>query len=329
MAFTFASMFSGGGGWDVGLAMLGGRGLWSIELNADAAQVYERNLGRRWPGHRTIVASVLDVDPATLPRPDLLVVSPPCQSYSKRRAKHQLPPRCDADVGLRVIDFARVLRPDVMLLENVTGYRTSETYRAIVAAMRDLGYATDTHIVNGMNYGMPARRHRMIGRFALAAPLPPLPPKQPRRGWYEAVRDLAPHLAPSVLAPWQRVRLERQLARRTLRFPLLVSGYNGNQRIWEAGDVVNVATPEDEPSPAIMASWKGMSGTRLYDRDGDTRVINPRVMARLQTFPDSYELPADKELASRIVGNAVPPVLAAAMAAPFVTQHHNSLHGRR
>jgi site-specific DNA-cytosine methylase len=41
-------------------------------------------------------------------------------------------------------------------------------------------------------------------------------------------------------------------------------------------------------------------------------------LARLQTFPDSYELPARNADAARIIGNAIPPALAQAMLTPLV-----------
>lgn len=39
--FTFASMFSGGGGWDLGAIALGGTPRWSIELDPEVAAVYQ------------------------------------------------------------------------------------------------------------------------------------------------------------------------------------------------------------------------------------------------------------------------------------------------
>jgi site-specific DNA-cytosine methylase len=41
--------------------------------------------------------------------------------------------------------------------------------------------------------------------------------------------------------------------------------------------------------------------------------MTPRALARFQSFPDDYQLPPLKRLACKIIGNAVPPVMARAM----------------
>jgi len=67
----------------------------------------------------------------------------------------------------------------------------------------------------------------------------------------------------------------------------------------------------DEPSWTIRA----MGGDRHWHKanvlkNGKVLVINPRCLARFQSFPDSYILPDKKAIAGMLVGNAVPPLLA-------------------
>jgi site-specific DNA-cytosine methylase len=85
---TFANLFAGGGGWEVGLVPLGLKHLWSIELEPGPARALEANLalmGVRNPV--VIVGDVRSQDIASLPRPDLLLASPPCQASSHCRAQ--------------------------------------------------------------------------------------------------------------------------------------------------------------------------------------------------------------------------------------------------
>jgi site-specific DNA-cytosine methylase len=43
---------------------------------------------------------------------------------------------------------------------------------------------------------------------------------------------------------------------------------------------------------------------------GSVVAMTPRALARFQSFPDSYQLPEARTLASRVIGNAVPPLMA-------------------
>ncbi len=316
---TCASLFAGGGGWEVGAIASGLTPVWSVELNPEIAGVYDAYVAPRFPRHRTIVGSVLDVDPARLPRVDVLFASPPCQGYSAGRNRPGLEERCDLDVGLDVVRYVAALAPRVVLLENVVNYAKSAVFKDLVARLRALGYAADAYLLNGYDYRVPSRRHRMIARFKRGGALPPMPPPMlPRVGWYAALADLIPTFKPAKLAAWQRVRVERQLAARALPFPLLISSYNVASAAFKRGEVVRVATPPGEPAGAVVATSDAMSATRILFADGSVREVNTRGFARLMSFPDAYGLPADKELATRVVGNAVPPALAAAMLAPFL-----------
>lgn len=52
---------------------------------------------------------------------------------------------------------------------------------------------------------------------------------------------------------------------------------------------------------------------RAWLSQGRVVKMTPRALARFQSFPDWYQLPEKTALACRIIGNAVPPLLAAAV----------------
>ena len=62
----------------------------------------------------------------------------------------------------------------------------------------------------------------------------------------------------------------------------------------------------DGPAFVVTAvnkgDWTGAAGGRVVQ-------MTPRALARFQSFPDWYELPANRALACRVIGNAVPPLL--------------------
>jgi site-specific DNA-cytosine methylase len=243
-----------------------------------------------------------------------------CQSHSRARMREGLVPRLDADAGRAVVDFLTALRPSVMLLENVDFYEHHPAFRAICDAARALGYEADAAVLDASEHGVPSSRRRLVARFALGG-LPPWPRPRPVATWLDAVRDLLPTFAPSKLAPWQAARVERLAASpqgQRMPGPWLISSNNVSTPAFRAGKVIRVARGADEPAFAVVASYAAMSQTRVLFEDGRVVVVPPRGFARFQSFPDDYELPESDRLATRVLGNAVPPGLSLAMLRPFL-----------
>jgi site-specific DNA-cytosine methylase len=96
-----------------------------------------------------------------------------------------------------------------------------------------------------------------------------------------------------------------------------VNGQSGGRQPWRAvllegsnaGQSSTYATrprPDDEPAHTITASkvaTRAVVGSRVVS-------LTPRALARLQSVPDSYRLPANRRLACRIIGDGVPSLLA-------------------
>lgn len=304
---TFASLFSGGGGADIGAAVAQLQPIWAIENDPDIASVYAANLG-----HQPIVKSVADVNPNSLDRPDVLWASPPCQEWSVARSK-SLPKRVDADIGFSVIPFLKILQPKIFILENVEAYRKATVFHTIVNALHQLGYWTSWSVLNMADWGVPQTRRRLILRAVKDGFVPLLPQVQKWCGWYEAVADLIPTLPESQFASWQ---LERMPA---LAQTSLVESRNTIRQ--------STVRSFDKPAPCVTTTWLHrpcviprafiVDGTGDVDgadsqgqEQGRVVAMTPRALARFQTFPDTYQLPEKRILASRVIGNAVPPLMA-------------------
>ena len=83
----------------------------------------------------------------------------------------------------------------------------------------------------------------------------------------------------------------------------IVGGGNTNK-----DQIDSVARNESEPSFTVATN--APSNTRAWLDTGRVVAMTPRALARFQSFPDSYELPAIVSLATRIIGNAVAPLFA-------------------
>jgi DNA-cytosine methyltransferase len=227
---TFASLFSGGGGADIGAISAGLNPIWGVEYVPEIAEWYGVNIG-----HPAIVKSVLTVNFSELESPFWLHASPPCVTASVANAKAG-ESLMDAALAAAVCEAIDELLPEWFSLENVGGYRSYASYAAIRETLVDNGYKLVDGVLNSADYGVPQTRRRLfLVASRTAAPVMPPPthsdkeaermqlsmfdaPLKPWVGWYEAIADLLPGCPDSKLAEWQLKRLPAELVRPVLAF---------------------------------------------------------------------------------------------------------------
>lgn len=318
---TFATMFSGFGGADVGLMAAGLRPLWGVEYDADIAGVYRNNIG-----DHVIIDDVRNVDYSLLPHVDWLHASPSCVRASVANVDATESAE-DTEAAMAVVRALLAHKPQVFTLENVWGYRNFSAFRLILDTIGDMGYFYDFEHVNAADFGVPQTRRRLILR-ATRGLLPPMPAHVPWVGWYEAIADLMPTLPNSKLAPWQLARLRdgvkgtllidgklgsesTNMTTRNGEAPCFTVTTSHNQRDMRAVLVNESSTFEmraaDGASAAQVASERNLRQKAILPHR--VVAITPRCLARFQSFPDSYKLPDKRSLAAKGIGNAVPPLL--------------------
>ncbi|WP_136053600.1 DNA cytosine methyltransferase [Microbacterium sp. K5D] len=133
------------------------------------------------------------------------------------------------------------------------------------------------------------------------------------------LRALSQH-APST-KPWRTVRdalagLPKPTERGSTRF------LNHSQQPGARSYPGHTGSPIDSPAKTLKAGGHGVPGgeNMLRDVDGSVRYFSIRESARLQTFPDRYELHGSWSEAMRQLGNAVP-VRLAQQVAGSVAEH--------
>lgn len=198
------------------------------------------------------------------------------------------------------------VKPRAVMLENVKGFLDPSfaQYRAlIVQQLTTLGYRVDIKLLNACDYGVPQLRPRVVivalcqdepGIFSFPAPL----------------AQEAPHVGTVLvdLMAEQGWRGAQAWARGAQRIaPTLVGGSKKH------------GGPDLGPTRARQA-WAelGVDGKGVDDRApapdfvGMPR-LTPRMLARLQGFPDTWTFGPRKTAACRMIGNALPPPLAQAV----------------
>jgi DNA (cytosine-5)-methyltransferase 1 len=309
---TCGSIFSGIGGWEYGAKQVGLKPVFAFEFHQKYADAYKKSHG----DHVTVgdvQQTKGSLGEATV---DVLFSSPPCQNYSVAKQNKDVE-NADArkDVGLVTIEIAKKTNAKVILIENVVAYLTSPVLNTIKNELQE-NYHIHAGIVNAHEFNCPTSRKRMVATFVRKdlydSPFVPHPTnsKKESRGWYEAVKDLIPTLAPGKIYKWQQDRL-KQWDLKTLQFPLQISGNNASSTAFKSGRKVRVYRQAHEPSFTIVKSWRAMQMTEILFEDGTVLQANPHCFARWQSFPDEIfaNLPEDNQTSTEMIGNAVPPQL--------------------
>ena len=154
------SMFSGVGGFEVGLLTSGKqvRLVGYSEIDKYAIQIFES----KYKGIKNY-GSATDIDETKLPDFDLLVGGFPCQAFSVAGKRGGF----DDTRGTLFFDVARILRhkkPKHFILENVKGllsHDSGRTFQTILKVLADIGYLVQWEVCNSKNFGVPQNRERV------------------------------------------------------------------------------------------------------------------------------------------------------------------------
>jgi len=132
-------LFAGVGGFAAALTAFGGRSVYSVEIDPQAAAVYRRNWGHDPLGD--ITADAND-DVMNVPEHDVLAAGFPCQPFSKSGAQRGMD-ETRGTLYWHVLAIVAARHPSVVLLENVrnlAGPRHLHEWQVIIETLRDEGY---------------------------------------------------------------------------------------------------------------------------------------------------------------------------------------------
>ena len=290
----------------------------AVEYDRKISGVYRNNFGQH-----IVTADVRDVDPKELVKHidgevEYFHASPVCKNYSQAKSNSG-EVELDKETAKSTADFIDAVKPRVVTIENVKGYKDSEAMNIITKALDKNGYTWDSDVYNAADYGGYTSRERLIVRAVKDGELPGKPKKQPRKGgWLEAVEDILPTLTvkESGVAPWMDARLKADgIDWQKVEKPLYVMG-----SAYADGKIPHAYGDE------ILPTLRTKSGDVIIMPGGKVLRADGRVLARITGLGDDYKLPKTESLAHTIIGNGIPVQLTQGVIAPLLNK--DDLSGR-
>lgn len=290
----------------------------AVEYDRKISGVYRNNFGQH-----IVTADVRDVDPKELVKHidgevEYFHASPVCKNYSQAKSNSG-EVELDKETAKSTADFIDAVKPRVVTIENVKGYKDSEAMNIITKALDKNGYTWDSDVYNAADYGGYTSRERLIVRAVKDGELPEKPKKQPRKGgWLEAVEDILPTLTvkESGVAPWMDARLKVDgIDWQKVEKPLYVMG-----SAYADGKIPHAYGDE------ILPTLRTKSGDVIIMPGGKVLRADGRVLARITGLGDDYKLPKTESLSHTIIGNGIPVQLTKGVIAPLLNK--DDLSGR-
>lgn len=282
----------------------------AVEYDEKISGVYRNNFGQH-----IVTADVRDVDPKELVKQidgevEYFHASPVCKNYSQAKSNHA-EVELDKETAASTAEFINAVKPKVVTIENVKGYKDSEAMKIITDALDANGYTWDADVYNAADYGGYTNRERLIVRAVRDGKLPAKPKKLAHKsGWYEAVADIIPTLTEKKngVAPWMDIRLKADgIDWRNIDKPLYVMG-----SAYADGKVPHAFADE------LLPTLRTKSGDVIVMPDGKVYRAMGRVLARVSGVSDDYKMPFSENLSHTIIGNGIPTQLTEHVIAPLL-----------
>lgn len=298
------SLFSGAGGLDLGFIMSGHEIIWANDLYKDAVDTYKKNIGED-----IILDDIKNIPSDRIPDCDIIIGGFPCQGFSVANTKRHIGDKRN-ELYKELLRVIKAKKPKFFLAENVKGLTTFEkgsVFKMILSDFESIGYKVKYKVLNAADYGVPQTRQRVIivgVRNDINWEYEYPKPNHDKNGsnglpkWVGVGEALSifpdpdkPNIVPNHIYS---------------KYKLNINGYIGHRLL----------DPE-KPAPTVTARGDSKGGVVILPHPNGTRRMSCRELATVQSFPIDFEFIGNASSIYRQIGNAVPPLLGAAVSKQF------------
>jgi DNA (cytosine-5)-methyltransferase 1 len=333
-------LFCGCGGTSLGFEMAGFEIAVGSDIHIPSINTFKLN----HPNVSTILGDIKKVTPEMISRLlggkklDVLIGGIPCQGFSlNNRKRHENDER--NLLYKEFVRFVKVLKPKVILLENVSGMKSTGNFVEMVE--KDLSAEGNMNVKSKLlfapDYGVPQSRTRLVfigisgGEefdFSKIKKSHGMGAKKPYITIKDAIGDL-----PSLKSNETAIRYKKEpfceyqeLMRKNLKDNNLTNhkAPNHPKEVIEKIKSTKPGTPiYPKFKQRIRLAWDIQSPTQVsggirpqfqFGHPSDARGLSIRERCRIQSFPDDFIVSGGIVQGRVQTGNAVPPLLAKAVA---------------
>jgi DNA (cytosine-5)-methyltransferase 1 len=324
-------LFCGCGGLSRGFEMAGFDVEVAVDMWEDAIKTYNHN-------HKNPVAICKDIHNLNdeylneiVDRGEVVGVigGPPCQGYSTVGTRDINDPR--NHLYLEYCRIVEKVNPEFFVIENVKGLITlggGAFKDDILSRFENLGYHVEYKILNAANYGIPQNRHRVffVGMKKKGFEFPK--EKNHIVSTSEALGDL-----PSLESQYESNEYisvpQNEYQSKMRENSKIVLNHEPTNHTEQTKEIIGMIKDGGKISDLPEEYWSvrkynkafqrmlstGPSNTidtghRNYFHYKENRIPSVRESARIQSFPDDFEVLGSKTSQYKQIGNAVPPLLA-------------------
>ena len=351
---TIVDLFCGCGGISTGFEMAGFKAILGVDIHGPSLASFRVNhpqaaavLGDVSKLSEDDVRSLIgDVEPT------VISAGVPCQGFSMSNRKRWQDDKRNF-LFKEFVRFVEMLNPDVILLENVSGMRSTkggQFVRDITRAMSEAGegYVVESKLLNAADYGVPQTRQRLIfiGHKASGSSdyrfKWPQPTHVKKQLGQQRLIDTKPAYVTVGEALSDLPRLERGTSSNKYAIPAAqasdfakqmrgkkrtLANHEASKGTQETSDRVG-RTKQGEPmyekfkqrirlhneQPSPTLVSGGIRPQFQHGHPLDARGLTVRERARLMSFPDDFVFEGGTVMGRVQTGQAVPPLLAKVVA---------------
>lgn len=345
MEFRMLDLFCGAGGFSYGMHK--NRNFTTrvaLDFDEQAAYTFKKNM----PETVVITGDITNddvkkkiIDSSKKTQVNMVIGGPPCQGFSLKGKKLGL----DDERNFLFKEYLKIveeIKPEVFVIENVKallstagGYFREE----ILSYIRNLGYSVNYGVLNAKNFGVPQSRERAIFICSKSKSIELPKGTDEFVTVRDAISDLAYlNSAEGTFESKYQFQVQSKYQEMMRNNGDTVFNHQATAHSQVALEKLAMIPPEKgkECLPEEMIgkqkfsttwgrlTWDGVSPTidTRFDAPSNgtnshpvlNRSITPREAARIQSFGDDFVFYGGKRSISRQIGNAVPPLLAKAIA---------------
>ncbi len=372
--YSAIDLFSGAGGFSLGMEQAGFQVLAAIDTDMNAANTYKKNMD----GSSFFQKDISKFPPkifaaeSGIEEVDIIFGGPPCQGFSFARPdNHGSEVVADKRRSLykHFLKYVAHFKPKIFVMENVPGIKKTDNgcvFQSILKESESIGYEIWENPVRAWHFGVPQKRKRhIIAGFRRGI-------SKPDNNWIRQIHADSKEQAGNGLEPpatlWNAIsdlprlgagesankydmkRREMAFARRPYYLTKILQISNAKELTGHAARKHSDRDLRDfnklaEGQSSADALRKGVKMEFPYNRevfrdrytkqhrnrlcstiiahmskDGlmyihptQNRSLTPREAARIQSFPDWFVFPCTRTHQYRLIGNAVPPLMARAI----------------